>query len=98
MLADAWNYVLAHPAQLYRALGVHVALSASALLIAALICIPAGIAVARKHGLSLAVVNAANVGRTLPSLAVLALVMPIPGTGFTPALLRPHADRACRPS
>jgi ABC-type proline/glycine betaine transport system permease subunit len=48
MLADAWNYVLAHPAQFYRALGVHVALSASALFIAALICIPAGIAVARK--------------------------------------------------
>lgn len=86
MLADAWNYVLSHPAQFYRALGVHVALSASALLIAALICIPAGIAVARKNGLSLAVVNVANVGRTLPSLAVLALVMPILGTGFTPAL------------
>ena len=86
MLADAWNYVLAHPAQFSRALGVHIALSASALMLAALISIPAGIAVARRGGLSLAVVNAANVGRTLPSLAVLALVMPLLGTGFAPAL------------
>ncbi|MGH8830700.1 MAG: ABC transporter permease [Polaromonas sp.] len=86
MFADAWNYVLAHPTQFSRALGVHIALSASALILAALISIPAGIAVARRGGLSLAVVNAANVGRTLPSLAVLALVMPILGTGFAPAL------------
>ena len=86
MLADAWNYLLAHPAQFWRALGVHMALSASALLLAALVSIPAGIAVARRNRLSLAAVNAANVARTLPSLAVLALVMPLLGTGFAPAL------------
>ena len=86
MLADAWNYLLAHPAQFWRALGVHIALSASALLLAALVSIPAGIAVARRPRLSLAVVNSANVARTLPSLAVLALVMPLLGTGFAPAL------------
>ena len=86
MLADAWNYVLAHPVQFWRALGVHMALSASALLLAALVSLPAGIAVARRARLSLAAVNAANVARTLPSLAVLALVMPLLGTGFAPAL------------
>ena len=31
-------------------------------------------------------INVANVGRTLPSLAVLALVMPLLGTGFAPSL------------
>ena len=86
MLVDAWNYLLAHPALFARALGVHMALSASALVLAALISIPAGIAVARRSRLSLAVVNAANVGRTLPSLAVLALVMPVLGIGFAPSL------------
>ena len=86
MLIDAWNYILAHPTQFWRALGVHVSLSASALLIASFICIPAGIVVARRGNLSLAVVNVANVARTLPSLAVLALVMPMLGTGFAPAL------------
>ena len=86
MFIDAWNYLLAHPALFARALGVHMALSATALTLAALISIPAGIAVARRSGLSLAVVNAANVGRTLPSLAVLALVMPVLGIGFAPSL------------
>ena len=86
MLIDAWNYILTHPTQFWRALGVHMSLSASALLIAALVCIPAGITVARRGKLSLAVVNLANVGRTLPSLAVLALVMPVLGIGFAPAL------------
>jgi osmoprotectant transport system permease protein len=86
MLIDAWNYILTNPTQFWRALGVHIALSGSALLIAALVSIPAGIAAARRDRLSLAVVNVANVGRTLPSLAVLALVMPLLGTGFAPAL------------
>ena len=86
MLADTWNFLATHPTQFYRALGVHIALSGSALFLAALISIPAGIAVARRGGLALTVVNAANVGRTLPSLAVLALVMPLLGTGFAPAL------------
>ena len=86
MLIDVWNYILSHPTQIWRALGIHMALSGSALLIAALVSIPAGIAVARRGRLSLAVVNVANVGRTLPSLAVLALVMPLLGTGFAPAL------------
>lgn len=86
MFAEAWTYLLTHPAQFSRALMVHISLSASALLLAALVSIPAGIAVARRHRLSLAVVNAANVARTLPSLAVLALVMPLLGTGFAPSL------------
>ncbi|MDR7376225.1 osmoprotectant transport system permease protein [Rhodoferax ferrireducens] len=86
MLADTWNYLLAHPAQFSRALWVHITLSASALFLAAAISIPAGIAVARRSNWSLAVVNIANVARTLPSLAVLALVMPLLGTGFAPAL------------
>lgn len=86
MFAEAWTYLSAHPAQFSRALMIHISLSASALLLAALVSIPAGIAVARRHRLSLAVVNAANVARTLPSLAVLALVMPLLGTGFAPSL------------
>lgn len=86
ILVEAWDFILSHPVQFGRAFGVHVALSASALVLAALISIPAGIAVARRDRLALSVVNAANVGRTLPSLAVLALVMPLLGTGFAPAL------------
>ena len=86
MLVDAWNYLMSHPAQFATALGVHIALSAAALSIASTIAIPAGIYAAHRPGTAFATINIANVGRTLPSLAVLALVMPLLGTGFAPSL------------
>jgi osmoprotectant transport system permease protein len=86
MLLDAWHYIATHPAQFATAFGVHVALSASALAIAAVVAIPLGIVAAHRAGFALAAINGANIGRTLPSLAVLALAMPILGTGFTPSL------------
>jgi osmoprotectant transport system permease protein len=87
MLADAWHYIAAHPQQFATALGVHIAMSASALALAAAIAIPMGLVAARRTGVALAAINAANIGRTLPSLAVLALAMPILGTGFAPSLV-----------
>ena len=86
MLGEAWRYLLAHPAQFVTALGVHVALSVAALAIAAAIAVPTGIYAAHRPGAAFAAINVANVGRTLPSLAVLALVMPLLGTGFAPSL------------
>jgi osmoprotectant transport system permease protein len=86
MLGEAWSYLLAHSAQFGTALGVHVALSVSALAIGAAIAIPAGIYAAHRPRAAFATINIANVGRTLPSLAVLALVMPLLGTGFAPSL------------
>ena len=86
MLADAWSYLLAHPAQFGNALAVHVTLSAAALALASALAIPAGIAAARRPVFALAAVSTANIGRTLPSLAVLALAMPLLGTGFAPSL------------
>ena len=86
MFADAWSYLLAHPRQFGDALWTHVALSASALSIAIAIAVPLGIWLADTRRAALVAINAANIGRTLPSLAVLALMMPILGTGFAPAL------------
>jgi osmoprotectant transport system permease protein len=87
MLADAWRYVATHPQQFATAFGMHIAISASALALAAAIAIPMGIVAARRADVALAAINAANIGRTLPSLAVLALAMPILGTGFAPSLV-----------
>jgi len=87
MLAEAWAYVLGHLAQFSKALGVHVGLSLSALALAAALAVPMGVYLAHRRGAALAAVNAANVGRTLPSLAVLALAMPVLGTGFLPSLV-----------
>ena len=86
MLAAAWDYLLAHPHQFAKAFAMHVALSAAALALATAIAFPLGVAAARRPALALAAVSVANLGRTLPSLAVLALVMPLLGTGFAPSL------------
>jgi osmoprotectant transport system permease protein len=87
MFAEAWTYVADHPLQFAKAFGVHISLSAAALALASAIAIPAGIAFAHRRRSALAAVNAANIGRTLPSLAVLALAMPLLGTGFMPSLV-----------
>ena len=86
MLEEAWQFLITHPSQFATALGVHVALSAAALAIAAGIAIPVGIVAAHRPRAAFAAINVANIGRTLPSLAVLALVMPLLGTGFLPSL------------
>src|SRR3954466_15198167 len=86
MLIDAWRYAASHPQAFWTALGVHVLLSAAALAIAAAIAIPGAVAAHRRPSWAAWVTNSANIGRTLPSLAVLALVMPLLGTGFTPSL------------
>ncbi len=86
-VSAAWQYVAANPAPFWRALGVHLGLSAAALLIGAALAIPAAVWINRRGGWwALVGVNVGNIGRTLPSLAVLALVMPLLGTGFAPSL------------
>ena len=87
LLAAAWQYAVDHPAPFWRALGVHLSLSALARLIGAVVAIPVAVLLARRGGIAALVgINLGNIGRTLPTLAVLALVMPLLGTGFAPSL------------
>ena len=55
----------------------HVLLSGVALLIAALIALPIGVAVGHTGRGSTAAINLANLGRALPSLAVMGIVVPL---------------------
>jgi osmoprotectant transport system permease protein len=72
----------------------HVALAAAALIIAAAIALPAGLAVGHARRGSGLVVGVATVGRAIPSFALMGLILPItqaldPENGFTvyPTLL-----------
>ncbi|BBL78409.1 hypothetical protein RxyAA322_02630 [Rubrobacter xylanophilus] len=65
----------------------HVELSALAVGIAALIALPVALAV-RNTPLGTAIaINVGNVGRAVPSLALLALALPFLGFGFAPSLV-----------
>ncbi|NJD28668.1 MAG: ABC transporter permease [Chloroflexi bacterium] len=86
----AWLGDPAHwagPAGIPTRLLEHVALSGAALLVAMAIAIPAGVVIGHTgRGLALGA-NLANVGRALPSLAVIGIVLPItaaidPQAGF----------------
>jgi osmoprotectant transport system permease protein len=85
LFVEAWQFIVAHPERFFTALGTHVALSAAALGLAIAIAVPIGVAVSRSPHAAAIAIAGANIGRTLPSLAVLALAMPLLGTGFLPS-------------
>ena len=65
----------------------HVALALVALAAALAIGLPLGAFAARTPRLRAATLGAIGIGRVVPSLAVLALMLPLVGVGFTPAVL-----------
>ena len=65
----------------------HIKLSALSLFLAILISLPTGIILTRYQKLSGPVFGVINTIQTIPSLALLGLLIPITGIGFTPALI-----------
>jgi osmoprotectant transport system permease protein len=65
----------------------HVELSALALIIAILIAVPVALAVRNTPTGAAIAINVGNIGRAVPSLALLALALPFFGFGFTSALI-----------
>jgi len=65
----------------------HVELSVVALAIAILIAVPVALAVRNTPTGATVAINVGNIGRAVPSLALLALALPFFGFGFTSALL-----------
>jgi osmoprotectant transport system permease protein len=66
---------------------VHVELSVVALLIGIAIAMPVALVVYRSSLWSTVAINTGNIGRAVPSLAILALVFPLMGFGFAPSLV-----------
>ncbi len=71
----------------FETLTTHVWLSVLGLLIGLLVALPLAILVNRSPALSNVAINIANVGRAVPSLAILAFALPFLGLGFKPALV-----------
>jgi osmoprotectant transport system permease protein len=66
---------------------VHVELSVVALLNGIAIAMPVALLVYRSSLWSVVAINTGNIGRAVPSLAILALVFPLLGFGFAPSLV-----------
>ena len=87
MIGQALRTVAERPGEFLEALQTHMVLSAAALSIAISFAVPLGIALSRHPIGALLAINGGNLAKTVPSLAVLALMLPILGTGFVPALV-----------
>jgi len=64
----------------------HIEVSAIAVVISVVVAVPLGILITRYRKLAHVMVNSANIGQTIPSLAILGLVIPVLGIGLKPAV------------
>ncbi len=74
-------------AELWAHVAQHLTLASAALALALLAGLPLGVLAAESAGLRGGVLALAGVGRTLPSLAVLMLLLPWLGVGAAPAVI-----------
>jgi osmoprotectant transport system permease protein len=81
------TFVLRHPDQIAWRTLEHVELVTISLLVACAIALPLGIAAARSRRIGAVILNGLNVLYTIPSLALLALLVPLFGIGTTTALI-----------
>lgn len=82
-LSAAWRYVQGNGGEFSAAVVRHLQYVALALAIAMVICIPLGILAARSRVISFAALNLFGAARAIPSIAILFLMIPIPGLGFS---------------
>jgi osmoprotectant transport system permease protein len=64
----------------------HIEVSLIAVVLSIVIAIPLGILITRYRKMAHVVINSANIGQTVPSLAILGMVIPVLGIGLKPAV------------
>ena len=87
-VAGSFQYMMEHPDELLHLVVQHLQLVGLSTFLAVAVAVPLGILVTRPRfrRLEWIVVNFANVGQTIPSLAVLALAMSYLGLGYQTAV------------
>jgi osmoprotectant transport system permease protein len=83
---DFIDYIRDNPDKFWKLFSQHMELVAYALLISILIAVPLAIVTSRVKLLEKPMTWVSNIGQAIPSLAVLALALPILGIGFKPSL------------
>ncbi len=87
MLSQAFFWIVDHPKEFFRALGQHLTMSGISLAIALVIALPLAVLIVNRAGLAFGVINTINGLRTVPSLAILAIMMPLLGIGLWPSIV-----------
>lgn len=84
---DAFNFFFDHLSLIADKTVAHLEVSFASVGVAIAIAIPLGVWLGHLHRGSFVAINAANIGRALPSLAVIAIGIGILGIGFTNVLV-----------
>lgn len=87
MLGETLSWLKANPTAFTGAVGEHLLLSIVGLAIGIVVAVPLGLAVAHRPRLAELTIASSGLLRTLPSLAVLAALLPLLGVGFTPSVI-----------
>lgn len=86
-LVQGWAFLLAHRSEFATLMFEHVSLVVLSVLFAILLAVPLGVLATRNERAKSVVLSVGNVAQTVPTLAVIALVFPLLGIGFLPALV-----------
>jgi osmoprotectant transport system permease protein len=84
---DAFRFIGDHGWLIWHKAVEQLLLSAAAMGVAMAIAIPIGVWLGHAHRGSFAAINVSNIGRALPSLAVIAICLPFLGVGFWDVLV-----------
>lgn len=87
LLAEAFNWILANPGEFNLALKQHLVMSVAAIAFALAIGMPLAVLILRYGKFAGVAINSVNGLRTLPSLAILAIMMPLLGIGLWPSIV-----------
>jgi len=87
LLANTWEYFVTHQPEFWSKTAAHLRLSGTALLVGAFAGLMLGILIALHQRSAGFVTNAIGALRAVPSLAIMAAMLPLIGVGFTPALI-----------
>lgn len=85
--ADAFSFAAHHRHLLLQKTGVHMLLSLEAMVIAVALAVPLGLWLGHIHRGSFLAISASNLGRALPSLAILSILLPVIGIGHTDVVI-----------
>ncbi|TAM73534.1 ABC transporter permease [bacterium] len=87
LLQQALSYALLHRAELLAQTRTHVELAFGALALAIVLAYPLGVWISGRRRISAAALGTASALRVVPSLGILALLLPVLGVGTPPSLV-----------
>lgn len=87
VFSDSITFMIHHLRLLLDSTAQHVALSAAAVGLALVLAVPVGVWLGHKHTGGFVAISVSNVGRALPSLALIAVFIGLIGLGFVNVLV-----------